>query len=103
MKTFESQLLELLREYENYEEKIKSYDFSFPNFAEWLFKRVEQEPSEIPFENTPLDSRIRNVLDNVNVITLDDLRRLSVVKLRNIQGLGEKGVKRCLELMTISL
>jgi hypothetical protein len=45
MKTFESQLLELLREYENYEEEIKSYDFSFPNFTEWLFKRVEEKDS----------------------------------------------------------
>jgi hypothetical protein len=139
MKTFESQLLELLREYEEFiyklnididlknkklveslggdevigvdkdeyrkyiKGRIERVDLDLENFCLWLSKRVEQEPSEIPFENTPLDSRIRNVLDNVNVTTLDDLRRLSVVKLRNIQGLGEKGVKRCLELMTISL
>jgi tRNA nucleotidyltransferase/poly(A) polymerase len=46
MKTFESQLLELLREYEKYEETFSTmnkYDFDFPNFYQWLSKRVEKE------------------------------------------------------------
>jgi hypothetical protein len=58
MKTFESQLLELLREYENYEEEVKSYDFSFPNFAEWLSKRVEE----------------KEVKDSIEYVTQEELK-----------------------------
>ena len=43
MKTFESQLLELLREYQLCKINEVKYNFNLYNFFQWLSKRVEEK------------------------------------------------------------